>query len=89
MNDRTQSRSPLCWAVLLTLLLLSAQASPGQAAPRAAGVAAVASAGLPGAHPWAAQATDWRALFSDRDTMIQVGVVIGAIAIFLLTRSTK
>jgi hypothetical protein len=90
MNDHTRSRSPVYWAVLLALLL-SAQASPGQAAPRATGFAAAGSAAASVAPCWVAQTQtgDWRALFSDRDTMIQVGVVVGAIAIFLLTRSTK
>jgi hypothetical protein len=87
MNDRTESRSPLRWAVLLALLLPAQGTTCPAAAPAVAPAPAAAS--LSGVAPRPAVFADIKTLFSNRDTMIQVGVVVGAIAIFILTRGTK
>ncbi len=73
----SQRRPALCWAVLLALLLVAALVSPvaaREATPSAA--APVVFAVL-------------RSILGDQSTMIQVGVVIAAIAIFWLSRSPK
>jgi hypothetical protein len=87
MNDRPdfRSRSAPRWGWLLALLLLPLTAPLTPAATPAAPVAvSPVSAGAPGAPILVGSL---RQILGDQTTMIQVAVVVGAIAIFWLTRS--
>jgi hypothetical protein len=70
----------LLLAVLLTLFL---PAAPAAATPTPWAVPPAPEAPLP------PLAVSWRSWMSDQATMIQVAVVVGAIAIFWLSRSPK
>lgn len=90
MTNRPDRRSPWPWALCLALLLLPGPAPPAAAAaPRAPPAAAPASAPLPGAAARPVLLADWKAFFTDKTTLIQIGVIVGAIGIFLLTRAVR
>jgi hypothetical protein len=84
MNDRPElrGRGAPWWGLLLALLLLPLTALPAAAAPSAPAASAPVHAPAP-----AVLFGSLRRILGDQTAMIQVAVVIGAVAIFWLTRS--
>ncbi|MCC6419027.1 MAG: hypothetical protein IT429_12400 [Gemmataceae bacterium] len=85
MNDQRPTRFP-AWALVLAVFLLATPPCPAPAAgaAQALGPAPAAAPAVRAAVP-----VGWNAILADKERLIQVAAVIAAIAIFLLTRSTK